>query len=207
MKQDMFNPDSFMTKVVGAPGRVTGRWAGVKGLPPLVVRTISGLVAGRTAIEFFPRPDAALVLRRSAGPILYRTLSGQVYTTTAIHQEPATLSLFAAHLLLANKGFFPPAYDRLLVGLASGSVGPTLDYAMLVAGSALLAGCKANLHVEDLPIVWFYEVRQRDFGMVDELDARDGIKIADLLSSHAAYTAYLAGQSVAFARVKVRPIP
>jgi hypothetical protein len=208
MKQ-VINQQPFIGEVIGPPARLSGRWAGVKGLPPLVVRTIADLAAGKLGLECLPFAfihDSALVLRRGSELIVYRTRSTQVYTKSSVRQEPATLALFAAHLLLTNKGSFPPAYARLLAALAAGSPQSALDTAMLTAGKALLAGCQASLHLDgsDNNIVWFYEVREHDEA-VPEL-SENGTKLAHLLASPTEYGLYLAGQSVAFAGVKVWPI-
>ena len=164
MKQ-VIDQQPFISKVIGPPAPLSGRWAGVKGLPPLVVRTIADLAAGKPGLECLPhRVDPMLVLRREPDLIIYHTRSGQVYSKGSVRQEPATLTLFAAHLLLANKGGFPLAYTRLFAALATGSTQSALDKAMLTAGKALLSGCQASLHlnVSDSNIVWFYEIGEDD---------------------------------------------
>jgi hypothetical protein len=113
MKQ-VIGQQPFIGKVIGPPAPLSGRWSGVKGLPPLVVRTIADLAAGKPGLECLPhRVDPMLMLRREPNLIIYHTRAEQVYSKGSVRQEPATLSLFAAHLLLADKGGFPLAYTRL----------------------------------------------------------------------------------------------
>jgi hypothetical protein len=205
MKQATADSDNFMAVVIGpllAP--LPERWTGVRDLPPLVTRTIYDLAACRSAIEFFPQHDPALLLRHDQHAILYRTYSRQVYNTGLARQDPATLSLLAAHLLLANKGAFPPAYSQLLSGLATGSPQSALNALMSAAGKALLASYKTDLDQASDFIVWFFGVRPIDLTVLPELTARDGLKIARLLGDPDEYAAYLAGKSTAFGSVKVK---
>jgi len=193
---------------------VSGRWAGVKDLPPAVVRTVAALASGKLDLWYLAQADPALILNTDTGRIVYRVRTSQVYSNTApyaptnLGQDPGTLALFAASLLLANKSGFPKAYQRLLAGLAAKRPQAELDVAMRAAGKALMSGCKLSLGLDRRPcsVIWFFAVRTQDIDVVPEMLAgpTGGVEIAPLLSSQAEYGTYLLGKSLTFGSVKVK---
>ena len=187
----------FIGQIVGAPGPAAGRWAGIGDLPPLVVRTIAALSEGRADLDYRSGSDPLLVLRGGAVPLGYRTRSNQVHSAGRDQQEPETLTLFAAYLLLANKSGFPAAYLKLLDGLTSpASTQIQLDRLMRAAGKALMSGCKRVLGTEKFgDVVWFYFISNRDGTLFADLTNPGGLKIASLLSGPTKYAAFLASKA------------
>jgi hypothetical protein len=188
-------PVPFISVVISSTQAppVSGRWAGVRGLPPEVVRTV-----------------AALVYRTGATHIMLRTRSRLIFTNSRTPQEPGSLVLFAAYLLLTNESGFPTAYASLLNALAANRPQAELDTAMRAASKALISGCKTNLGLDriqpkaasSLVWVWFYAVK--DVDVIPELFATAGRKLTALLGNPAEYAAYLAGKSAAFGSVKIK---
>jgi hypothetical protein len=191
---------------------VSGRWAGVKDLPPEVVRTVAALASGKLDLWYLARTDPALIFNTDTGRIVYRTLASQVFSNTApytganLGQDPEALVLFAASLLLANQSGFPKAYQRLLADLADARPQTELDTAMRAAGKSLMSGCKLSLGLDrPATVVWFFGVRAQN-DAIPEMSAglTGAVRITPLLSSRTEYGTYLVGKSVAFGRVKVK---
>jgi hypothetical protein len=187
----------FISQIIGAPGPAAGRWSGVKDLPPLVVRTIAALAEGRADLDYCSGFDPLLVLGAGPGPLGFRTRSRQVYSAGTKSQEPETLTLFAAYLLLADKSSFPIAYLKLLEGLAEPAVTqPQLDRLMRAAGKALVSGCKRILGSDTRnELVWFYAISGRDGTFFSDLTNPGGLKMASLLSGPTKYAAFLASKA------------
>jgi hypothetical protein len=188
---------------------LSGQWAGVKTLPPNVVRTIANLVAGGLDLEYLPYGDhySSVLYRSASANIAFRIRRRHVINSSMLGQEPGSLVPFAASLLLANKSGFPKAYIGLLAALAARRPQAELDAAMQAAGAALMSGCKRSLGTDTawaknrLFLVWFYAVKVDD-GQPEMSDR--GLKIAPLLSSLVEYTAYIAGRSKKFGTIKIK---